>query len=50
MKGTRFEVVASIQQTNERTDGNTGRRISRAFDSLYERCKSCGEAGRDYIE
>jgi hypothetical protein len=35
MKGTGIEAVSSIQQTNERTEGDT-RRISRASDLLHE--------------
>jgi transposase len=51
MKGTRFEAVSSIQQTVTRELKAIGEEaFSRAFDSLYERCKYCEEAGGDYIE
>jgi hypothetical protein len=51
MKGTGFEAVTSIQQTVTRElkaireEAFTG-----AFDSLYEQCKRCEEAGGNYIE
>jgi hypothetical protein len=51
MKGTRFEVVSSIQQTVTRElKAIREQAFSRAFDSLYERCKRCAEAGGNYIE
>jgi histone-lysine N-methyltransferase SETMAR len=51
MKGTRFEAASSIQQTVTRElKAIREGAFSRAFDSLYERCKRCAEAGGDYIE
>jgi hypothetical protein len=51
MKGARFEAVSSIQQTVTRElKAIWEEAFSRAFDSLYEKCKSCVEAGGDYIE
>jgi transposase len=51
MKGTRFEAVASTQQTVTRElKAIREEAFSRAFDSLYERCKRCAEAGGDYIQ
>jgi hypothetical protein len=46
MKGTRFEAVSSIQQTVTRElKAIREEAFSRVFDSLYERCECCGEAG-----
>jgi hypothetical protein len=51
MKGTRFEAVSPLQQTVTRElKAIREEAFSRAFDSLYERCKRCAEAGGDYIE
>jgi hypothetical protein len=51
MKGTRFEAVSWIQQTVTRElKAIWEETFSWAFDSLYERCKLCAEAGEDYIE
>jgi hypothetical protein len=51
MNGTRFGAVSSIQQTVIRElKAIQEEAFSRAYDSLYERCKRCGEDGRDYIE
>jgi hypothetical protein len=51
LKGTRFEAVSSIQQTVTRELKVIREEpFSRAFDSLYERCKRSVEAGRDYIK
>jgi hypothetical protein len=51
MKGARFEAVPSIQQTVTRElKAVREEAFSRTFDSLYERCKRCGEAGGDYTE
>jgi transposase len=51
MKGTRFEAVSSIQQTVTRElKAIREAAFSWAFDSLYERCKRCTEAGGDYVE
>jgi hypothetical protein len=51
MKGTTFEAVSSIQQTVARElKAIRKEAFSWAFDSLYERCKRCAEADRDYIE
>jgi hypothetical protein len=48
MKDTRFEAVPSIQQTVTRELKAIGKEaFSRAFDSLYELCKPCAEAGGD---
>jgi hypothetical protein len=50
MKGTRFEAFSSIQQTVMRElKAIWEEAFSRAFDSLYERCKCCAEAGGDGI-
>jgi hypothetical protein len=51
VKGTRFEFVSSIQQTLT-TDLRSIQEeaFSRAFDSLYGRCKHCAEAGGDYTD
>jgi hypothetical protein len=47
IKGMRFEAVSLIQQIVAR-ELKTIREeaFSRAFDSMYERCKRCAEAGR----
>jgi hypothetical protein len=51
MKGTRFDAVLSIQQTLMRElKAIREEAFSRAFDSFYEGCKRCAEAGGDYIE
>jgi hypothetical protein len=51
MTGVRFEAVSSMQQTVTRELKDIlEESFSRAFDSLYERCKLCAEAGGDYIE
>jgi hypothetical protein len=51
MKGARFEALASIQQTVTRElKAIREEAFSGAFDSLYERCNRCMEAGGDYIE
>jgi hypothetical protein len=51
MKRTGFEAVSSIQQTVTRElKPIREEAFTRAFDSLYERCKPCAEAGGDYIE
>jgi hypothetical protein len=51
MRGTRFEAVSSIQHTVTRQLKTVrDEAFSRAFDSLYERCQRCAEAGGDYIE
>jgi hypothetical protein len=51
MKGARFEAVSSIQQTVTRElKAILEEAFSRAFDSLYERCKHCADAGGEYIE
>jgi hypothetical protein len=51
MKETRFEAVSSIQQIVTRElKAMLEEAFSRAFDSLYERCKRCAETGGDYIE
>jgi hypothetical protein len=34
----------------ERNEVDMRRNVSRAFDSLYEKCKRCAEAGGDCIE
>jgi hypothetical protein len=50
-KGTRFEFVSAIPQTVTRELKVTREEaFSRAFDSMYEQCKRCAEAGGDYIE
>jgi hypothetical protein len=50
IKDTRFKAVSSIQQTMTRElKAIWEEAFSRAFDSLYERCKRCAEAGGDYI-
>jgi hypothetical protein len=50
MKGTRFEAVSSIQQTvTRKLKAIQEEAFSRAFNSLYECCKCCAEAGRDYM-
>jgi hypothetical protein len=47
----RFEVVSSIQETvTTELKAIREEAFSRAFDSLYERCKRCAEAGGDYVE
>jgi hypothetical protein len=46
VKGTGFEAVLSIEQTDERTEDDKEEAFSRAFDSLYERCERCAEARR----
>jgi hypothetical protein len=51
MKGTKFEAVSSIKQTLTRElKAIREEAFSLEFDSLYERCKRCAEAGWDYIE
>jgi hypothetical protein len=51
MKGTRFEAASSSQQTVTRQlKAIREEEISRPFNSLYDRCKRCVEAGGDYIE
>jgi hypothetical protein len=51
MKGTRLEAVSWTQQTISRElKAIREEALSRALDSLYERCKLCAEAGGDYIE
>jgi histone-lysine N-methyltransferase SETMAR len=51
MKGTRFEAVSSTQHTVTRElNAILEEAFSRAFDSLYERCKFSAEAGGEYIE
>jgi hypothetical protein len=51
MKGMRFEAVSSIQQTVTRELKAIWEEVfSRAFDSLYELCKRCAEAGGNCIE
>jgi hypothetical protein len=51
MKGARFEAVSSIQQTVTRgLKTMREEAFSLGFDSLYERCKRCAEAGGDHIE
>jgi hypothetical protein len=51
MKGTRFEAVSLIQQTVKRElKAIWEEAFSQAFDSSYEQCKDCAEAGGDYIE
>jgi hypothetical protein len=51
MKGTRFEAVSLIQQTVMRELKAIQEEVfSQAFNLLYEQCKHCAEAGRDYIE
>jgi histone-lysine N-methyltransferase SETMAR len=48
MKGTRLDVVPSIQQTVTRVlKAIRKEAFSLTFDSLYERCKYCAEADRD---
>jgi hypothetical protein len=50
MKGTRFEAVSSMQQNVTRElKAIRDEAFSRAFDSLYKRCKLCAEAAGDYI-
>jgi hypothetical protein len=34
---------------DEKTECDMGRSVSRAFDSLYERCKLCVEAGINMV-
>jgi hypothetical protein len=48
MKGTGFEDVPPIQETELKTIREEA--FSRAFYSLYERCKRCAEAGGEYIK
>jgi hypothetical protein len=51
MKEAGFEAVSSIQRTVTRElKAIREEAISRALDSLYERCKLCAEGGGDYIE
>jgi hypothetical protein len=51
MKGMKFEAVSLIQQTVTRElKAIWEEAFSRAFGSLYERCKRCAKAGKDYIE
>jgi transposase len=51
VKRARFEAVSSIQQTVMRElKAIREEAFSRAFDSMYERCKCCAEAGGEYIE
>lgn len=51
MKGTRFETVSSIQPPVMRElKAVREEAFSRAFDSLYERCIRCVEAGGDCVE
>jgi hypothetical protein len=51
VKLTRFKAVSSIQQSVTRElKAIGGERVSRAFDSLYERYKRWAEAGGNYIE
>jgi hypothetical protein len=51
MKGTRFDALLSIQQTvAKELKAIWEEAFSQAFDSLYEQCKHCAEACRDYIE
>jgi hypothetical protein len=51
MKGTRFEVVSSLQQTVARElKAVREEAFSLAFDSLYERCERYAEAGGDNTE
>jgi hypothetical protein len=51
MKGTRFEAVSSVQGTVTRElKAIREGAFSRTFDSFYERCKPCAEAGGDYIK
>jgi hypothetical protein len=51
MKGARLEAVSLIQTTVTKELKAIGEQaFSRAFDSLYERCKRCAEAGGHYIE
>jgi hypothetical protein len=51
MKWTRFEAISSYQQTvTSELKAIREEAFSRAFDSLYERCKLCAEAGGDYAE
>jgi hypothetical protein len=51
MKGTRFEAVSSFQQIVTRElKAIREEAFSRVFDSLFERCKRCAEAGEDCIE
>jgi hypothetical protein len=50
MKGMKFEVVSSIQQTVTRElKAIREEAFSRAFVSLYERRKRCAEVGGDCI-
>jgi hypothetical protein len=50
MKGTRFEALSSVQQTvTKELEEKVDEAFSRAFDSLYERCKRA-EVGENYIE
>jgi hypothetical protein len=51
MKGTGFEACSLIQHTVTRElKAIREEAFSRAFGSLYERCKRCEEAARDRIE
>jgi hypothetical protein len=46
MNGTKFGAVSSIQQTVTRNlKAILEETFSVSFDSLYERCKRCAEAG-----
>jgi hypothetical protein len=50
-EGGRFEAGSSIQHTVMRElKAIQKEAFSQAFDSLYERCKRCAEAGGYYIE
>jgi hypothetical protein len=51
MKRMRFEAVSSTQQTVTRKLMVIWEEaLSQAFDSMYEQCKHCTEAGGAYIE
>jgi hypothetical protein len=50
-KGTIFVPLSSSHRTVTREQkAMCGETFSRPFDSLYEQCKRCAEAGREYIE
>jgi deoxyribose-phosphate aldolase len=51
MRGTCFDAVSSIRQTvTTEVKAILEEAFCRAFDSLYQRCKLCAEAGGDYVE
>jgi hypothetical protein len=48
MKGKRFEIFHRSNRLTRELKAIREQAFPRAFHSLYERCKRCGEGDRDY--